>query len=104
MQHVHRFHSALTNKLIVRVTNYFDTSIRVPGMDDGSLSTALTDRVRKTLRANGLNGTPAATQPSLATGSQSTNIGVPKDRLVSWYSKILDGVKQRSRKLQRLAR
>nr|QDK64591.1 putative Ssk2 [Ganoderma lucidum] len=94
---------ALTNKLIVRVTNYFDTSIRVPGMGDGSLS-ALTDRVRKTLRANGLNGTPAATQPSLTTGSQPTNIGVSKDRLVSWYSKILDGVKQRSRKLQRLAR
>ena len=104
MQFVHLIHSALTNKLIVRVTNYFDTSIRVPGMDDGSLSAALTDRVRKTLRANGLNGTPATIQPSLTTGSQPTNISVPKDRLVSWYGKILEGVKQRSRKLQRLAR
>lgn len=94
--------SALTNKLIVRVTNYFDTSILVPGMTDGSVSAATSERVRKTLRANGMNGVPV--QQSLTTGAQPTNVGVPKERLVGWYSKILDGVKQRSRKLQRLAR
>ncbi|KAI0724236.1 kinase [Cerioporus squamosus] len=96
---------ALTNKLIVRVTNYFDTSIRVPGMTDGPISEALSERVRKTLRANGLNRQGAqAMQQSLTTGAQPTNAGVPKERLVGWYSKVLEGVKQRSRKLQRLAR
>ncbi|KAI0768597.1 kinase [Trametes elegans] len=91
---------ALTNKLIVRVTNYFDTSVRVPGMSDGSLPVTLTERARKTLKANGLNGLPMA-QPSMSNGGQPN---VPKERLVGWYSKILDGVRQRSRKLQRLAR
>ncbi|KAI0359063.1 kinase [Trametes cingulata] len=94
---------ALTNKLIVRVTNYFDTSIRVPGMSDGTLPANLSERARKTLKANGLNGAPMV-QPSLTTGAQPTGVSVPKERLVGWYSKILDGVKQRSRKLQRLAR
>ncbi|KAI0662524.1 kinase [Cubamyces menziesii] len=94
---------ALTNKLIVRVTNYFDTSIRVPGMSDGTLPANLSERARKTMKANGLSGIPM-TQPSLTTGSQPTGVSVPKERLVGWYSKILDGVKQRSRKLQRLAR
>ncbi|TBU34931.1 kinase [Dichomitus squalens] len=94
---------ALTNKLIVRVTNYFDTSIRVPGMADGSLSEMLSDRVRKVLRSSGLNGTPTG-QQTLPTGLQPPSANVPKDRLVTWYGKILDGVKQRSRKLLRLGR
>ena len=84
------------------MTNFFDTSIRVPGMTDGTVSAAVSDRVRKTLRANGMNGGPM--QQSLTTGSQPTNTSMPKDRLVGWYGKILEGVKQRSRKLQRLAR
>ena len=71
-------------------------------MTDGAIPANLSERVRKTLRANGMNGAPV--QQSLTTGAQPTNAGVPKDRLVGWYSKILDGVKQRSRKLQRLAR
>ncbi|RPD63260.1 kinase [Lentinus tigrinus ALCF2SS1-6] len=97
---------ALTNKLIVRVTNYFDTSIRVPGMTDGPISAALSERIRKTLRTNGPNGQGGQSmQPSLTTGAQPTGAGgVPKERLVGWYSKVLEGVKQRSRKLQRLAR
>ncbi|KAI9068034.1 kinase [Trametes sanguinea] len=94
---------ALTNKLIVRVTNYFDTSIRAPGMSDGSFPATLSERARKTLKANGLNGA-SMMQPSLSAGAQPAGVNVPKDRLVGWYSKILDGVKQRSRKLQRLAR
>ncbi|KAI0757277.1 kinase [Daedaleopsis nitida] len=94
---------ALTNRLIVRVTNYFDTSIHVPGMSDGPVSAAISERVRKTIRANGLNG--SAVNGSLGTNSvPAVAAGVPKERLVGWYSKVLDGVKQRSRKLQRLAR
>ncbi|KAH9912238.1 kinase [Epithele typhae] len=91
---------ALTNKLIVRVTNYFDTSIRVPGMSDGPISAVLSERVRNSMRVNGTN---AAGQQPLANGLQHP-AGVPKDRLVGWYSKVLEGVRQRSRKLQRLAR
>lgn len=71
-------------------------------MTDGPLTAALSERVRKTLRANG-QGVPM--QQSLTTGAQPTGVGgVPKERLVGWYSKVLEGVKQRSRKLQRLAR
>ncbi|KAI0828348.1 kinase [Trametes gibbosa] len=92
---------ALTNKLIVRVTNYFDTSIRVPGLPDGAFPANLPERTRKTLKTNGLN---PMLQPSLSAGAQPTGISVPKERLVGWYSKILEGVRQRSRKLQRLAR
>ncbi|KAH9853098.1 kinase [Lenzites betulinus] len=92
---------ALTNKLIVRVTNYFDTSIRVPGLPDAAFPANLPERARKTLKSNGLN---PMMQPSLSTGAQPTGVSVPKERLVGWYSKILDGVRQRSRKLQRLAR
>lgn len=67
-------------------------------MTDTALSATLSERVRKTLRANGL------AQQSLTTGAQPLNMSVPKDQLVGWYRKILEGVKQRSRKLQRLAR
>ncbi|KAI0651546.1 kinase [Trametes meyenii] len=94
---------ALTNKLIVRVVNYFEASTRYPGLSDGALPANLTERARKTFKVNGLNGAPMI-QPSLTAGSQPTGVSVPKERLVGWYSKILDGVRQRSRKLQRLAR
>ncbi len=60
------------------------------------------DRIRKTLRT--LDG-QSPMQVSLTTGAQPTGAGaVPKERLVGWYTKVLEGVKQRSRKLQRLAR
>ena len=59
-------------------------------MTDGPLTAALSERVRKTLRANG-QGVPM--QQSLTTGAQPTGVGgVPKERLVGWYSKVLEGV------------
>ncbi|EKM60810.1 uncharacterized protein PHACADRAFT_179988 [Phanerochaete carnosa HHB-10118-sp] len=89
---------ALTNKLMVRVTNYFDTQIRIP---------LPADKV-KHLEAKG-GGTPngnmttSAFQNHIREGTIS-NKQMSREQLISWYGKILDGVKQRYRKLQRLAR
>lgn len=78
--------SVLTNKLMVRVTNYFDKQVRVPLAQVAS--------------------------PNLMRGSQNTNgFGAPTNRkkmsdeqLVNWYAKILDSGRLRHRKLQRFAR
>ncbi|KAJ3559603.1 hypothetical protein NM688_g243 [Phlebia brevispora] len=72
---------ALTNKLMVRVTNYFDAQIRVP-------------------IASGEN----PQQVTHLREAVSGNKPMTNEQLVSWYGKILEGVKQRYRKLQRLAR
>lgn len=60
------------------------------------------NNIRKPVRTDGVNG--KMIQQSFTNGAQPTGAGMPKERLVGWYSKVLDGVKQRSRKLQRLAR
>lgn len=90
--------SALTNRLIARVTNYFDTSIRVPVLND-PLNNTLSERDHFAIRSNGLNGVQM-----LSSAGTASSVNVPKEHLVAWYSKLLDGVKQRYRKLQRLAR
>lgn len=72
-------------------------------MSDNVFPASMSERARKTMKTNGFTGAPMI-QPSLTTGAQPTGVSVPKERLVGWYSKILDGVRQRSRKLQRLAR
>lgn len=84
---------------MVRVTNYFDTQIRIP---------IPADKV-KHLEAKG-GGTPngnittSAFQNHLRGGTTITNKSMSQEQLISWYGKILEGVKQRYRKLQRLAR
>lgn len=85
------FYSALTNKLMVRVTNYFDAQIRVPIAASDTLETTTP------------NGTSTAFQTHLREAINSTK-PMSNDQLISWYAKILEGVKQRYRKLQRLAR
>ncbi|KAF9821817.1 hypothetical protein IEO21_00247 [Rhodonia placenta] len=88
---------ALTNKLMVRVTNYFDTQIRIPVVGDSSKAPTTPDR-----RSIGLNGqSNSAFQSHIKAGS---NKPMSNEQRISWYSKVLDGVKQRYRKLQRLAR
>ncbi|OBZ79147.1 MAP kinase kinase kinase wis4 [Grifola frondosa] len=93
---------ALTNKLMVRVTNYFDTSIRIPGMVDVPLPSSLSDHDRKALRTNGLSSTSAFQSHMKA--AAATSKSMTGEQLIGWYARILEGVKQRYRKLQRLAR
>ena len=82
---------------MVRVINYFDTQIRVPVNSPDKLSN---------VEAKGTGSAPTSTsafQAHLREGVMG-NKPMTNDQLISWYGKILEGVKQRYRKLQRLAR
>ncbi|ORY35800.1 hypothetical protein BCR39DRAFT_585399 [Naematelia encephala] len=76
---------SLTNKLMVRVCNYFDTQLHVPVL---AKSTS-----RATLRKF---------QQDID-GSKEKRPMTP-DEMFVWYGKILDAVRMRYRKLQRFAR
>ncbi|KAH7915128.1 hypothetical protein BJ138DRAFT_1142396 [Hygrophoropsis aurantiaca] len=77
---------SLTNKLMVRVANYFDTQVRMPAVED----IAAYRRAHKSV---------------FHTDVLSNNSGdMSDDQKVSWYGKILDNVRLRYRKLQRFAR
>ncbi|KAH7927376.1 hypothetical protein BV22DRAFT_1031859 [Leucogyrophana mollusca] len=77
---------SLTNKLMVRVANYFDTQVRVPAVGDVTAYR----RVQRSV---------------FHTDVLSNNSGqMTEDQKVSWYGKILDNVRLRYRKLQRFAR
>jgi mitogen-activated protein kinase kinase kinase len=72
---------------MVRVANYFDTQARLPSLD------------KKT--------TQRRPPTSIFDGEIITNNSSGKmtdEQKVNWYSKILDGVRLRYRKLQRFAR
>ena len=75
----------LTNKLMGRVTNYFDSSLHVPVPIDAPDSA-------KPHRLTLQDGRPLERQP------------MTTEQMVTWYSKILDSIKMRYRKLQRFAR
>lgn len=97
--------SALTNKLMVRVTNYFDTQIRIPIPPEKVKHLESTGSgVGGVLTPNSAS-TSSAFQSHLREGSGlSVGKEMSAEQLTSWYGKILEGVKQRYRKLQRLAR
>ena len=85
---------------MVRVTNYFDTQIRLPvGQPEKTPQ-------MPTSETKGNSSAPATTSAFQAhlrqgmLGSKPMSI----DQLTGSYGKILEGVKQRYRKLQRLAR
>ncbi|KAF8213526.1 hypothetical protein K438DRAFT_1902573 [Mycena galopus ATCC 62051] len=80
-----------TNKLMVRVTNYFDTQVQVP---TGYLHTH-----RHHHQKNGMNGRTA-----FGTTLENGHEQMTNEQMVSWYGKILDSVRLRYRKLQRFAR
>lgn len=67
---------------MVRVTNYFETQIRMPA---GS-------RNRRSVDGTGLPSTSRARS------------ALSEEQIVSWYATILDGVRIRYRKLQRFTR
>lgn len=78
--------SALTNKLMVRVTNYFETQVRVPTSDEQT-------------SASSSRSSRSAFQAHMQGNTKMTD-----EQMVSWYGKILDSVRLRYRKLQRFAR
>jgi mitogen-activated protein kinase kinase kinase len=67
---------------MVRVTNYFETQIRMPAGP------------RNRRSADGTGLPPAARARS----------ALSEEQIVSWYATILDGVRIRYRKLQRFTR
>jgi mitogen-activated protein kinase kinase kinase len=73
---------------MIRMTNYFDTQVRVPMGEDKS------DQARNTRH----NGHEDATIPRSHRGKMAP------DQVISWYAKMLDSVRLRYRKLQRFAR
>ncbi|GLB36493.1 putative serine/Threonine protein kinases, catalytic domain [Lyophyllum shimeji] len=89
---------SLTNKLMVRVTNYFDTQVRVPSGEDMSEHI----RSRTTERERGVNGVKTALQTRIQSTSASRKM--TDQQIIRWYGKILDNVRLRYRKLQRFAR
>lgn len=76
---------------MVRVTNYFETQVRVPvnskpGSSNGDLSET--------------KGKSRASRKDRSPGTQK----MTDAQLLSWYAKILEGVRLRYRKLLRFAR
>jgi mitogen-activated protein kinase kinase kinase len=81
------FHSALTNKLTVRVANFFDGQLRLPASERPTSS-------HRRKPGTSVNG-------SSRIMSQQD---VSDEQMTSWYGKVLDSVRLRYRKLQRLVR
>ncbi|KAK2461684.1 hypothetical protein APHAL10511_006147 [Amanita phalloides] len=81
---------SLVNKLMIRMTNYFDTQVRVPMGED---KTDQARNVRHTDRGHEETATPRSHRGKMA-----------PEQVISWYSKMLDSVRLRYRKLQRFAR
>lgn len=81
--------SSLTNKLMVRVSNFFESQLNVPVRVDPN---ALTKKRREL----------APLQPDMESRKRDKRQMTP-DEMLSWYGKILEAVKMRYRKLQRFA-
>jgi len=78
---------------MVRVTNYFDTQVRVP---TGGSTAEYLQHLKGDPDAYTNNLTPITHDP---TARKMTD-----EQVISWYSKILESVRLRYRKLQRFAR
>lgn len=77
---------------MVRVTNYFDTQIRIPLPEEDYTDVS---------QPNGWGRSPF--QIHMKSGAINER-PMSNEQVIGWYGKILDGVKQRYRKLQRLTR
>ena len=75
---------------MVRVTNYFETQVRVPVSNKTNGSGEIPEG----------KGKARASRKDRSPGTQKMS----DSQLLSWYSKILDGVRLRYRKLLRFAR
>ncbi|KAJ3509800.1 hypothetical protein NLJ89_g5027 [Agrocybe chaxingu] len=81
---------SLTNRLMVRVTNFFDTQVRVP-------SGGNTAEHYNQMKLD--QGPYMTSNMEHTTGRKMTD-----EQMISWYSKILESVRLRYRKLQRFSR
>jgi mitogen-activated protein kinase kinase kinase len=81
---------------MVRVINYFDTQVRVPGTEDSRRSGSSHPR-------SSTEDNKSAFEEHLQTNAVAFRT-MSEDQKVSWYGKILDSVRLRYRKLQRFAR
>lgn len=93
---------------MVRVINYFDTQVRVPTSGGVAAAAAVAGH---SSRHRAINGKDAAKTAATNTKSpfeeqmtESSARPMTDEQKVSWYSKILDSVRLRYRKLQRFAR
>jgi mitogen-activated protein kinase kinase kinase len=80
---------------MVRVTNYFETQVRVP---------ASLDHADHRARERQVNGAKSPFQTHLQGTTSGGSRKMTDEQMVSWYGKILDSVRLRYRKLQRFAR
>lgn len=78
---------------MVRVTNYFETQVRVPISGEGHPSS----------RRSRDYHSKSAFQTHIQ-GTMTGNTKMTDEQMASWYGKILDSVRLRYRKLQRFAR
>jgi mitogen-activated protein kinase kinase kinase len=82
--------SALTFRLARRVIEYFETQTSVPVYEPNKV----TERSHMSL------GTDPSKPKSADPGKRLMN----RPEMISWYTKLLDGVKTRYRKVERFAR
>jgi mitogen-activated protein kinase kinase kinase len=89
---------------MVRVTNYFETQVRVPTSDDNNIDyNRYHHRNGNRTPEHSINGAKSAFHTHIQ-GSAATPRKMTDEQMVSWYGKILDSVRLRYRKLQRFAR
>jgi hypothetical protein len=86
---------------MVRVTNYFDTQVRVPNGEEVG-EHIYSHRLRNLDGDRGGNAAKLAFQG--VQGEPTANRKMSDEQIISWYGKILDSVRLRYRKLQRFAR
>ncbi|KAF9270577.1 hypothetical protein L218DRAFT_889126 [Marasmius fiardii PR-910] len=86
---------SLTNRLMVRVINYFDTQVRVPISED-SRNNSSQQHVKEITTQSVFEEHMQPTPTNLRS--------MTDEQKASWYGKILDSVRLRYRKLQRFAR
>ncbi|KAF5384696.1 hypothetical protein D9757_006245 [Collybiopsis confluens] len=96
---------SLTNRLMVRVKDFFETQVHVPTSD--GVAAAAAAAVSGSHSRHRVYGKPARddSNPNFEEHMTESAIRVMTDeQKVIWYSKILDSVRLRYRKLQRFAR
>jgi mitogen-activated protein kinase kinase kinase len=74
---------------MIRVTNFFETQVRVPIAEQPDLRLL---PFKGNINGNGHNNMPAG------------RTGMNDEQIVGWYHKILESVRLRYRKLQRFVR
>lgn len=83
-----QFNSGLTNRLILRVTSYYLSQIRLPTSGGA---------------AKGRRRSPSRAKRTWAEGEYH-DARVEREEAVSWLAKVLDSVRVRYRKIERYAR